>query len=297
VLHELYLIDRQGKVIASTDDGMLGSDRSGDACFIEGRAKTYIKPAYYSKVDKRDSFAIATPSRGDVLVAVLGLEKFDELTTLVGNLSESGEVLMAYRDESGDAVFFTHQRFEERNRTVAKGELDRPITQALLKKEGVFLSSIDYHGAEVLAVTRYIPELDVGIVVKTDKEEVDALISGTIFEMWIFTLGIFLSIAVIAVVVNSLMTKSLRKEIDVKTREVIAINASLEKAVAERTAELEKLNRELEENVTRRTQDLNKKIAEMEKFNSLTIGRELKMIELKKRIRELESEKRTLKKN
>lgn len=55
---------------------------------------------------------------------------------------------------------------------------------------------------------------------------------------------------------------------------------SLEKQVAERTKELEKSKKELEV-----------KVDELERFSKLSVGRELKMVELKKRIRELEKQK------
>ena len=70
-------------------------------------------------------------------------------------------------------------------------------------------------------------------------------------------------------------------------------NLGLEKVVAERTAELEKAkaslqtaNTGLEKVVAERTAELNGKVAELEKINSLMINRELKMVELKKKIQE-----------
>lgn len=74
------------------------------------------------------------------------------------------------------------------------------------------------------------------------------------------------------------------KEADARLKE---INLSLEQKVKERTAELEKLKVGLRENVAQKTRELNQKLAELEKFKELTIGRELKMIELKKQIEEL----------
>ena len=51
-----------------------------------------------------------------------------------------------------------------------------------------------------------------------------------------------------------------------------------------------KNNREnLENQVWERTKDLNNKIKELERFKELTVGRELKMIEIKKQIKELKT--------
>lgn len=51
--------------------------------------------------------------------------------------------------------------------------------------------------------------------------------------------------------------------------------------------ELKRYQRELEEKVRERTRELQEKIAELEKFQRLAVGRELKMVELKKEIEKL----------
>ncbi len=55
--------------------------------------------------------------------------------------------------------------------------------------------------------------------------------------------------------------------------------------VAARTRELQDLNKNLEEKVGERTKELQGRLNELERFHRLTVGRELKMIALKKELR------------
>jgi hypothetical protein len=64
-------------------------------------------------------------------------------------------------------------------------------------------------------------------------------------------------------------------------------NLTLEVRVRARTRELEFLNQTLEEKIMARTRDLEAKVRDLEKFQKITVGRELKMIELKREIERL----------
>ena len=69
----------------------------------------------------------------------------------------------------------------------------------------------------------------------------------------------------------------MRESIRSQRKELEEYSKNLEGKVAERTMELEKSKEELEG-----------KNRELERFNKLTVGREMKMIELKKKIARLE---------
>jgi hypothetical protein len=74
------------------------------------------------------------------------------------------------------------------------------------------------------------------------------------------------------------------KELEEAKKNLEEMNSILEVRVRARTEELQKLNSTLEQKVEERTNDLQEKIEDLEKFRSITVGRELRMIELKKEI-------------
>jgi len=80
-----------------------------------------------------------------------------------------------------------------------------------------------------------------------------------------------------------------------KRNELEEKRTALEIKVKARTQELEELTQTLDQRIKERTQELEKskeelqgRVDELERFHKLTIGRELKMAELKERIKELE---------
>jgi len=94
------------------------------------------------------------------------------------------------------------------------------------------------------------------------------------------------------------MIKSLKK-----SREAAEVaRTSLEIKVKARTKELEELTLSLEEQVKARTkelekgkEELQKRVEELERFHRLTVGRERRMIELKKEIDDLKKQLKTKK--
>lgn len=77
--------------------------------------------------------------------------------------------------------------------------------------------------------------------------------------------------------------------------EIEMARAFLEIKIEARTKELKELAESLDLKVKERTEELQEKVVELERFNKLAIGRELKMIELKNEIKGLKEELERLK--
>lgn len=75
-----------------------------------------------------------------------------------------------------------------------------------------------------------------------------------------------------------------------KRKELEETKSALEIKVKARTQELEELTEGLEGQVKERTKELQKRIEELEKIHQLTVGRELKMVDLKREIDKLGKE-------
>jgi len=76
-----------------------------------------------------------------------------------------------------------------------------------------------------------------------------------------------------------------------RTAELHEVNEKLQLELVERKRvdeELSRLNEELEQRVRERTKELERRNYELEQMNKVFVGRELKMVELKERIKELE---------
>lgn len=78
------------------------------------------------------------------------------------------------------------------------------------------------------------------------------------------------------------------KDLKIAREACAEIRKSLEVRVAARTRELQQLAGRLEEKAKERTKELETRINELERFHRLTVGRELRMVELKKALREIE---------
>lgn len=207
-----------------------------------------------------------------------------ELVQQRAGLGKTGEWLFAVRHESGDALFAVPLKYDQNaafQRRVAPERLDVPIIQAMMGNELVMSFAPDYLERPVLASTRYIPELDWGLVAKINEEEVASLVSRNkkliyIAELTIIVLAIFAGVGLsffIAKPIEKLRAhtakvtrgelakppegggwrevRELTEHFSVMIATLKEFNETLQSKIDERTHDLGEANRKLTELATR----------------------------------------------
>jgi methyl-accepting chemotaxis protein len=230
-----------------------------------------------------------------VLVIVSNINDLTSITTDYSGLGQTGETVLAVFNDEGDAEFVNNPRFATKNLVMSKNDHGLPIIQALEKNEGIFTNRNDYRGVGVTAITKYIPETEWGMSVKIDNAE----INKPIYQYSYGILGIGLTIILIVTLVSYFLAESITKPIrklvlgteliikgDLKYR--TALNTKDE--IGDLSNKFDKMTNSLEENINNVEAKVVEKTADLEQINKAMVGRELKMIELKKENSELYSQ-------
>ena len=100
--YEVFVMDAEGIIIASSDETKIGLDRVNDDYFIGGRKGPYIKDAYFSEDTKKNAIAVSVPFNEGVLVARIQLSILEEILLDKTGLGETGEIYLL--NEEGYAI-------------------------------------------------------------------------------------------------------------------------------------------------------------------------------------------------
>ncbi len=129
-------------------------------------------------------------------------------------LGETGEWSFAVRHESGDALFAVPLKYDHQaafTRRVSSDRLDVPITQALSGNETLMSWAPDYMEQPVMASTRYIKELDWGLVAKINEAEVNQVINQNLMLIYAAEMVIILIALCVGIVLSYFIAKPIEK--------------------------------------------------------------------------------------
>jgi PAS domain S-box-containing protein len=179
---EFLLMDRIGKVIASSNESSVGIDKSSDSFFFGGQKDTYIKDAYYFEAYKEPLIAVSAPfldsNTGEFLGVIAARVRLNDLNNIVREktgLGDTGEIYIV--NKYGFMV--THSRFKKdlvlkqrvdtqnvREARLHEGR-EHPLSEK--KKINVFPG---YRGVQVLGAHEYISQMKWAVLAEIDASEV-----------------------------------------------------------------------------------------------------------------------------
>jgi len=266
---------------------------------------------------------------GLAVLEVSAQSLYDQIQDTAG-LGETGEVLIARRvasdrlidnqaptyDEHGDYVLYLNPlRFDPQaafNRTIRIGAPTAQPVQQAVQNNGNSETGKDYRGKQVFSVWRYLPERNWGMVVKIDTDELLSPLNVLARAILVFSLVAILSVILVAWMISRTISLPITALIDYakkigKYEMDISIDKQLlsapdevgilAKTLADSAADLRDLHNNLEQKVKDRTEKLEQSetalkaaLVESDHINKLLVGRELKMMELKKEISKLSHE-------
>ncbi len=316
---QLLLLDDDGDELIRVSrlsglvSGQLMKQNSSDIFYQLSQGDTYISSVYIDEITSEPMVIMAVPVRnvfGDyegILVSEVNL-KF--MWDLVAGIKIGRNGLAYVVDKQGNLIAFGDIGRVLKGESLTKLE---EVSEFVKGDETIHESSADVSegilGNQVVANHAHLGKPDWAVVVELPVEEAYESVTMEI-GLSALTMLISFFLAIIAgIYLSRRMTRPIKRlrdaaikigegsldaKIDIKTKDEVGELAS---AFNQMTSDLRKSRRKLEEysktlekKVKERTLELEQTNEDLEKFNRLAVGRELRMIELKKRIKNLEGE-------
>ncbi len=178
----MHLIDPDGLGLASSNPAFIGSyadDRLGpfDSAYVSDQGAR-VRPFLLDAGGEPRTVVLAPVMVDGRYLGALGVRfAANSLSVAVetGAFGRTGELLLAMRDDDGNARFLTPVRQDpDAAGEILAGpnETNVPMIRALMGENAAHKSGFrDYAGNSVIAVTRYLPSMDWGLVAGIDTEE------------------------------------------------------------------------------------------------------------------------------
>jgi len=220
-VYEIFVLNEDGIIVASSGGRDIGKDKSSDFYFVGGREGVFVKDAYISQDKKINSIAFSAPLFDEENIVFLGLvvaevsmDEINRITEDRTGLGKTGEVYLVNKD----GYMVTISRFIKD--TFLKLKVDTENTRKCfedIKKFGsepcrhVPFTYRDYRGVKVLGIHDHIPQMNWALLAKIDAKE--ALAPLAKIKLLFVIIMIFVPIAawLIGVFVSRIISRPIHK--------------------------------------------------------------------------------------
>ncbi|RZN36707.1 MAG: HAMP domain-containing protein [Methanosarcinales archaeon] len=280
---EILLLNRNGTVVASTDESIVGSDKSSEDIFLEGRKQTYVGDVHACKNTGKSVMLFSAPviknaEMVGVIVTSIRMDDLDAITTDRTGLGETGEIYIL----NMDGYMITPSRFTSDTflkQKVATGHLGDTPENLKNIGEGEYghelITCKNYLGTNVIRTHTHINELGWTVVAEMSEEEAFTQVTGLARTMLIILTVLMVGGAVCSIIISGTLTEPILRlsrgaekiekgDLDYKVgtdsdNEIGDLSRSIDRMTGElkrSKMELEAHNASLEAQVTERTRKL-----------------------------------------
>jgi len=170
---KIFVMNLNGKIVASTQKDAIGSNRSRETYFIEGLNK-YCANIFIPS-EELMGFLSGPLYLKDKEIGVLTIEyKAKNILKLIkdySGLGQTGESYIAQKVNDSPPRLITPLRHSSQKDMVLETTADSLLRLAVSRKKQQALEAVDYRGKSVLAITNYIEGPKLWLIVKVDKDE------------------------------------------------------------------------------------------------------------------------------
>ncbi|MDX1295644.1 MAG: diguanylate cyclase, partial [Sulfurimonadaceae bacterium] len=283
-IEDIFILDREGAFLTGVAKRDTTLNYGEHPLFIKGKKDHAVSVLHDADAPKSLEIIFSAPLelQGEFLGVIAMQVRMDALHEYMrdySGLGKTGEVLMAFETAEKKMLFFTPLRFKSFPILIESGsDFAKPMQSALSRVDKTFEESLDYRGEPVIAISRYLEELDFGIVVKMDRTE----LLETSYELTILILELIIVLIVIVIGASLFLARMITKPVMDITEAAVLIShgnfhqrihelsrdelGQLAHAVNEMADRLISTNKILEQKVQEKTADLQNANVQLEKI-------------------------------
>ncbi len=311
---DLNFIDSKGRIYVSTNIFNEGQIKKEEDYLKRWEEDSFISELNFDEDTHKATLVLAIPvilkNKGEkfygVLTANLRFEKLESILMATPELGKTGETYLVNRFN----FIIVSSKSEETASSLGRKVSSDVIQNCLNGYSGSGIYE-NYLGMKVIGKYKWVEKRNFCLISEIDLDEAFQPVNKLKHKMIFINVAVVILVILLGLIISKAITKpllhlksfaesvgrgNLNKRINLKTKDEIGDLANafedMVKELRNSRKKLEQHSEELEVEVKKRTKELNRKIEELEKFRKFSIGRELKMIELKEKIKNLEKMKK-----